>query len=56
MLANLVHFPGANLVPGTFAIPRYSKKSVEFDVENGRFRRAKIRVSTSESDGKSTAG
>jgi REP element-mobilizing transposase RayT len=33
----------------------YSKKSVEFDVENGRFRRAKIRVSTSESGGKSTA-
>jgi hypothetical protein len=33
----------------------YSKKSVEFNVENGRFRRAKIRVSTSESGGKSTA-
>jgi hypothetical protein len=33
----------------------YSKESVEFDVENGRFRRAKNGVSRSESGGKSTA-
>jgi hypothetical protein len=33
----------------------YSKKSVEFDVENGRFRRAKNRGSRSESGGKSAA-
>jgi hypothetical protein len=33
----------------------YSKKSVEFDVENGRFRRAKIRMSTPEAGGESTA-
>ncbi|MCY3005886.1 MAG: hypothetical protein NTV29_07900, partial [Planctomycetota bacterium] len=34
----------------------YSKKSVELDVENGRFRRAQIRVNQSESSGGSTAG
>jgi hypothetical protein len=34
----------------------YSKKSVEFDVANGRFRRAQIRVNQSESSGGSTAG
>ena len=34
----------------------YSKKSVEFDVEKGRFRRAPISVSKPESRGESTAG
>jgi hypothetical protein len=34
----------------------YSKKSVELDVEKGRFRRAQIRVSKPESSGESTAG
>jgi hypothetical protein len=34
----------------------YSKKSVEFNLESGRFRRARIGASKSESGGKSTAG
>jgi hypothetical protein len=34
----------------------YSKKSVEFDVEKGRFRRAQISLSNPETSGESTAG
>jgi hypothetical protein len=34
----------------------YSEKSVEFDVQKGRFRRAQISLSNPETSGESTAG